>query len=265
MSYTHVWSVLAFSYIILTISTIQEAYASNCRLPNGTIVFENYSHTCAARGGTWLNGGSGNNPNINAVSAVANAALATAQSNTQHITQNKAKLQSYLGVLTGHDARISALEALPVPTNGIDGRDGVDGTNGINGTNGVDGTNGIDGIDGTNGADGTNGTNGRDGIDGVDGKDGKDGANGRDGRDGRDAVAIIPDMTQVYRLQAQSNAAASLAFSDSGLSVAVGLTALPDADINPEIVMGIQSVKGRTRTRATFGDGFANMSVGFQF
>ena len=101
MNYTQVWSVLAFSYIILTISTIQEAHASNCRLPNGMIVFENYSHTCAARGGTWLGSGGGNNANLNAVSAVANAALATAQSNTQHITQNKAKLQSYLGALAG--------------------------------------------------------------------------------------------------------------------------------------------------------------------
>ena len=55
------------------------------------------------------------------------------------------------------DAIRRAVDLIPRPRDGIDGKDGRDGADGRDGTDGKDGTPGRDGIDGQNGADGKDG------------------------------------------------------------------------------------------------------------
>ena len=71
-----------------------------------------------------------------------------------------------------------AIDRIPAPRDGLNGKDGRDG---------IDGKDGAPGKDGRDGVDGQKGIDGRDGMDGKDGRDGVDGQKGMDGKDGRDA------------------------------------------------------------------------------
>jgi hypothetical protein len=111
-----------------------------------------------------------------------------------------------------------AVEAMPKPKDGADGKDGRNGTDGksvtveelqplideaasravsalpaprdgVDGKDGQDGAPGKDGVDGTAGKDGAPGRDGIDGKDGAPGKDGADGLPGKDGADGKDGEA----------------------------------------------------------------------------
>jgi hypothetical protein len=143
-------------------------------------------------------------------------------------------------IVAGVDAQIEAsvaasilkaVDTLPVPKDGVNGRDGADGRDGAagpagpQGDRGVDGVNGKDGADGLNGKDGvgiaetfitkdgelvltmTDGTTksvgsivGAPGRDGLPGRTGERGADGIDGKDGLGFDDLRADVDDTGRL-----------------------------------------------------------------
>jgi integrin beta 3 len=108
------------------------------------------------------------------------------------------------------DQVMKALDQIPPPKDGLNGKDGAAGKDGQDGKPGLDGKDGIAGKDGQDGKQGLDGKDAdpaviRDAVllevnkaldqlpapkDGTDGQDGIDGRDGRDGEPGRDAIQI---------------------------------------------------------------------------
>lgn len=84
----------------------------------------------------------------------ADTALLDVVKNGSNIIQLQNQTQLQGNVLTDHEQRITSLENVPKPVNGVDGKDGAKGEKGDTGAQGAAGINGRDGADGHNGKDG---------------------------------------------------------------------------------------------------------------